>query len=145
MFSIAKVFKFFVFINIPVSSCKWGLKERDHYFPVFSPVQQSWCAGGKHFVIQNKKLIFALSSIKNRPIETKIWPSPIKLFLWCQRSNFWRAAAGGSQFRLYKFPRAQPVCLHTAGKLYCLWCWSSKGKHFSRKIYLCNVLFLAYA
>lgn len=88
-----------------------------------SPMALMYCITVKSTVIQNKKLIFALPFIKREPIETKKWPNTINLFLWCQKSNFWRTAMGGSQLRLYKFPGAQPVYPHTAGKLYCLWCW----------------------
>lgn len=69
--------------------------------------------------------LFSLQSNPN-PLKQKNWPNTINLFLWCQKSNFWGTAVGGSQLRLYKFPRAQPVYPHTAGKLYCLWCWSLK-------------------
>lgn len=138
MCDITKVFTFFVFTAILVYSCTWGIISQPFLRPNGPDILV------ESTVIQNKILIFVLPSIKPKPIETKIWPNTINLFLWCQKSNFWRIGMGGSQLGLYKFPRAQPVYPCTAGKLYCLWCWSLKVSTSLGKFifWLCYFLFL---
>lgn len=107
-----------------------------------SSIHKSWCTLGEQVVIWNKNLIFAILSIKKGPLKLESDLIPLNYLHGVKVQTSEEQQEVGHNSELNKFPRAQPVSTHTAGKLYCFWCRSLKGKHFSRKIYFLTILFL---